>query len=114
MSLENTNTVDAIGIEKNTGIAVLTIFDSLDWQDEEQHLLSLQRKLNAYFDFVESGEIFQSYPDAKGRKIVIDVIGRFSIPKIGLGFLEKANEACADLGIKVRSIHRPDSQPKSA
>lgn len=113
MPLDQPKTVDAIGIEKDSGMAVLTIVDSWDWVDEKRHLLALQEKLNAYFDFIESGEIFQSYAKAAGRKIIIDVIGRFPVPEIGLGFLEKANEACADLGIKVRHIHCPDSQLQS-
>lgn len=109
MSLEKPNTVDALGIEKNTGIAILTIVDSWDWVDEKRHLLALQQKLNAYFNFIESGEVFKSYPDAAGRKIIIDVVGRFSIPKSGVSFFERANEACADLGIKVRNIHHSGS-----
>src|SRR5215469_3883139 len=104
MSLENPNTVDAIGIEKDTGRAILTIVDSWDWADKKRHLLALQEKLNAYFNFVESGEIYESYPKAAGRKIIIDIIGRFPVPKEGLSFLEKSNEARADLGIKVRYV----------
>ena len=97
MSLEKPDTVDAIGIEKDTGAAILTIMDSWDWIDEKRHLLALQEKLNAYFNFIGSGEIFESYPKATGRKIIIDVAGKFSVLKIGLSFLEKANEASADL-----------------
>jgi hypothetical protein len=84
MSPEKSNTVDAIGIEKDTGVAILTIIDSWDWIDEKRHLLALQEKLNAYFNCIESGEIYEAYPKAAGRKIIIDVIGRFSVPKIGL------------------------------
>ena len=113
MSLDRPNTVDAIGIEKDTGIAILTIVDSWDWKHEERHLLALQEKLNTYFDFIESGEIYETYPDAAGRKVIIDVIGRFPVPKTGLNFLEKANEACTDLGIKVRNTYYPGSQPQS-
>ena len=109
MPLENPNTVDAIGIEKDTGTAVLTIIDSWDWVDEKRHLLALQEKLNAYFNYIESGEIYESYPKAAGRKIVIDVIGRFPVPQSAMSFFEKANEACAELGIQVRRTHDPDS-----
>jgi hypothetical protein len=34
------------------------------WSDEWQHLLALQAKLNAYFDFVQSGQIFEVRPEA--------------------------------------------------
>lgn len=110
MALDKPNTVDAIGIEKDTGAAILTITDSWDWADEQKHLLALQAKLNAYFCFIEGGEIWKSYPDAAGRQVVIDVVGKFPIPQIGMNFLNRATEACADLGVKIRSRHYPGSQ----
>lgn len=109
-SLDNPNIVDAVGVEKATGFIILTITDSWDWSDEGQHLLALQAKLNSYFDFIESGQIFEEYPNAKGRKIIIDVVTRFPLPEIGVQFLQKANQACADLNVKVRNTHYPGSQ----
>lgn len=109
-SLDNPNTVDAIGTEKTSGDIILTITDSWDWSDEQKDLLALQDKLNSYFNFIESGQIFEEYPDAKGQKLVIDVVTRFPMPESGLGLLEKANEACTDLGVKVRNTHYPGSQ----
>ena len=111
-SLEKPNVVDAIGTEKTTGDIILTITDSWDWEDEQQHLLALQAKLNSYFNFIESGQIFDEYPNAKGRKLVIDVVTRFPLPEIGVQFLEKANAACADLDVKVRNTYFPGTQKK--
>lgn len=34
----------------------------------------LQNKLNSYLAFVESGEIFDSYPNANGKQIKLDVL----------------------------------------
>jgi hypothetical protein len=109
-SLDNPNIVDTVGIEKKTGFAILTITDSWDWSDEQQHLLALQDKLNSYFHFIESGQIFHEYPNAKGRKLVIDVVTRFPLPEIGVNFLEKASAACTDLGVTVRNTYYPGSQ----
>jgi hypothetical protein len=53
MAIDKPDQVDAVGIEKNSDFAVLTILDALDWQDEREHLLALQLKLNAYFGFIE-------------------------------------------------------------
>lgn len=102
MPLHQPKIVDAIGIEKDTGIVILTIVDSWDWVDEKRHLLALQEKLNAYFNFIESGEICESYPKAAGRKIIIDVIGRFPVPESAASFFAKANQACTDLGVQLR------------
>ena len=105
MALEQPDIVDAVGIEKGSDFVALTIADSWDWQDEQKHLLALQEKLNAYFRFVESGQIWESYPEAAGRQIVIDVIGRFPLPQIGIDFLKRASDACADLDVRIRYRH---------
>ena len=78
MTLETVETVDAIGIEDATQHAVLTIADSWDWEDERIHLSALQDKLNAYFEFIESGQIWEFYPTAHGKRIRIDVVFRFA------------------------------------
>lgn len=105
MGLDKPNVVDAIGIETASGFVVLTIADSWDWLDERAHLLALQAKLNAYLRFIESGEISQSYPKAQDRQLVIDVIGRFPLPQIGIDFLTRASDACAELAVKIRHTH---------
>ena len=43
----------------------LMIADHLDWENELQHLTLLQDKINAYVSFIESGQIYSVYPDAK-------------------------------------------------
>lgn len=109
MALNKPEVVDAIGIEKDSGFAVLTIADSWDWKDERTHLLALQEKLNAYFGFIESGEILKSYPDAADRQIVIDVVSRFPMPQIGVDLLRRTSDVCVRLEVLLRSRHHPDS-----
>jgi uncharacterized protein DUF6572 len=107
MALDNPDVVDAVGIEKGSEFVALTIADSWDWQDAQRHLLALQAKVNAYFRFVESGQIWQSYPEAVGRQVVIDVVGRFPLPQIGIDFLQRASDACATLGVRIRYREYP-------
>jgi hypothetical protein len=101
MSLDNSSVVDAVGIEKADGSVVLSIIDSWGWEDESYHLEALQEKLNAYFGFVESGQIYESYPDAVGKALRIDVIGRYPIPTVGIAFLEKASAVASKLQIAI-------------
>jgi hypothetical protein len=84
--------------------------DSWDWVDEKNHLLALQAKLNAYFEFIQSGQIHESFPEAAGRRIVINVIGRYPIPKAGMDLLTKAAAVSTDLLLTVRSQHYPGVQ----
>jgi hypothetical protein len=101
MSLDNLEVVDTVGTERDSGTIVLTIFDAWDWDDQEQHLLALQAKLNSYFRFVESGQIYEAYPSAVGRALRIDVISRYSVPDIALTFLEKAAAVSSQLNIAI-------------
>lgn len=86
MSIDQTGVVDAIGIDDSSGEVVLTISDHLEWGNDE-HLLLLQDKLNTYLSFVESGEIFNSYADAKGRSVLINLVCKYSPDEKALGFL---------------------------
>jgi uncharacterized protein DUF6572 len=62
MSVEQTDVVDILGIDRETGHVVLTISDHLDWSDSARHQIILQKKLNRYLAFVESGEILEQIP----------------------------------------------------
>jgi len=67
MSVEEKNKIDIITTNKE-GILVLTISDHLEWDDENEHLLILQDKINSYVDFIESGQMAESYPDKVDKK----------------------------------------------
>ena len=108
MALESLDKVDAVGIENDTGFVIITIADNWDWEDEHKHLLALQAKLNAYFAFVESGQIWDTYPKALGRHLVIDVVGKFPIPQLGTDLLKRASNVSDELGISIRSRHIPE------
>jgi hypothetical protein len=101
MSLDNVEVVDAVGTETEGGTVVLSIIDAWDWNDERSHLRALQDKLNAYFGFVESGQIYEAYPDADGPPLRIDIVSKFPIPEAGLAFLEKASAVAAELNMTV-------------
>lgn len=103
MSLDDTQVIDAIGTETESGIVVLSIIDGWDWDEEIAHLEALQSKLNAYFEFVDSGQIIDAYPDATGRSLRIDIITKFPLPHRAEEFLEKATLAASRLDIGLQS-----------
>lgn len=96
MSLEQIATIDAVGIDRATGKVLLTITDHLPWSGK--HLLTLQEKLNSYLRFLESGEVYQSYPKAKGRGFVIQIYMKHRPTKEALAFLERATEVIEGAG----------------
>lgn len=67
MSVEEKNKIDIITSNKQ-GILVFTISDHLEWGSNNDHLVILQEKINSYLDFIESGQIAESYRDVIGRK----------------------------------------------
>jgi hypothetical protein len=82
---------------------VLTISDHLPWGNfVQQHLEILRDKLNTYLAFVESGELIDQYPDAAGRKVIIDVIGKFDLGAAGVEFFQNATIAVSDAGMTLQ------------
>ena len=89
MTIEQTDKIDALGIDKVTGEVVLTISDHLEWDDEKSHLAVLENKLNAYLGFLESGQLIEHMPEAKGRKTKIAIYQKFDPPPSAVEVLEK-------------------------
>lgn len=103
MSVDQTNVIDAIGIDKVTGDLVMTIADHLEWSgSDSDHLMLLQEKLNTYLSFVESGEVFEVYPDAKGRAVLIDVVCKYPLNQQAQRFYSRVSQIVDAAGLKLR------------
>lgn len=103
MAVTDSDIIDAIGVEPETGCVVLSIADHLDWDEEGGHLLLLQEKLNTYLRFIEGGEMVEAYPDARGRPVRIDVVLRVEPDAEGATFLESARQTIEGAGIGFRA-----------
>ena len=99
MSVDQTDVVDAIGVDEVSGKVVLTISDHLEWSENE-HLLQLQEKVNTYLSFIESGELLSSYPDASGREVLINVVCKYPPDDRGVGFLRQVASVVDGAGIE--------------
>ena len=97
MSIEESQIVDIISAAKDDSSVTLTATDHLEWGDKE-HLFMIQEKLNSYLAFVESGEIFESYPDANGKEIKIDIVCKYHPDEEGVKFLGLCQEAMENAG----------------
>jgi hypothetical protein len=102
MSVEEPNVVDVISVDKRTGHVTLTISDHLDWSDSVRHQTILQAKFNKYLAFVESGEILESYPDAKDRPVAFKVVFKYKPDQEGWRFLSRAKEVIESAGFTLR------------
>jgi len=103
MAIDSTDTVDSIGIDPTSDEVLLTISDHLDWKgDDKEHMLLLQEKVNSYLRFIESGEIYRKYPQAKGKAFVINIMGKFSPNEYANLFLKKIETLLHEAGYKLR------------
>ena len=110
MSMENKEVIDIVTIDKE-GNAVLTITDHLPWDEENEHLLLLQDKINSYLGAIEDGQLYDIYPNAKNRNIVIEIVALDSPNKDGFLFLERVKGilTSAGYGFEFRQKPFPDS-----
>ena len=102
MGLDNVSVVDAVGTEPATNSVVLAIIDSWDWSDERSHLLAMQSKLNSYCGFVETWQIYETYPGAEDRPLRIDIICRYPLPTIAVDFLNHAKVVAEAVAVSLR------------
>ena len=115
MSIEQTNVVDFVGIERASGNATLSISDHLGWDENEgEHLLMLQEKLNAYLRFIESGEMVQTFPQMRGRRVKIRIVGKYPLSPEARKFFRLAKDlveemgAALKMGASLEFQHSPD------
>ncbi|OYW59403.1 MAG: hypothetical protein B7Z40_21685 [Bosea sp. 12-68-7] len=73
------DTVDALGIDPDSGDALLVISDDLDWSDPVAHINALQVKIGAYLGFIQTGQrriaIIQQYEPPLQIVPILDQLG---------------------------------------
>ncbi len=99
MSIDQRKVVDFVAIRAADGRCTVTISDHLPWNDPA-HVAQLEDKLNDYLAFIESGEIYQQFPEARGREIEIQVICKHMPPEDdALPFLDYAAKKIRATGV---------------
>ncbi|WP_426576202.1 DUF6572 domain-containing protein [Xenorhabdus stockiae] len=105
MSIEDVNKIDMIGIPNNNeNLVILGLTDHLSWSGSlENHLLKLQEKINSYIRFIESGELYKSFPASSGKsEILIEIYFKYTIPQECIHFLEKVRELLTTVNIQLK------------
>ncbi|MFG6205923.1 DUF6572 domain-containing protein [Pseudomonas retamae] len=112
MSISETKVVDIIALlEWEPDTVVLVITDHLEWGDRVQqgeHLLLLQEKINTYIAFIESDELLESYPSAKGKKPKIRINGLYELPEQAEAFITRVTEILRGVGIAIEFVLKED------
>jgi hypothetical protein len=103
VAVDDFDLVDIVSVDA-IGSVVLTVSDHLDWLESGQHQLTLQKKFNRYLAFVESGEILDAYPDAKGRSVILRVVTQYDPDPGGIEFLRRAKTVIEQAGLEFQHV----------
>jgi hypothetical protein len=98
MSIDRPTVVDFLWKDEAHNRAVLTISDHLDWEEEGEHLLLLQDKLNHYLEFIQSGQLAEAKPEFKGLPVLIHVAAQYPLSEQAAKFYEMANGFVSGMG----------------
>ena len=100
-TIEEIDKIDGIGIDKVNPYVILKIFDHLDWDNEENHLHLLQEKINSYLTFIESGQIYDDYPYAKDKDIIISISFKNTPTANAINFLHEVSRILTKAGYRL-------------
>jgi hypothetical protein len=101
MSIDQPSVVDFLWKDEAHNRAVLTISDHLDWEEEGEHLLLLQDKLNHYLEFIESGQLLDAKPEFKGLPVLIHVAAQYPLSEQAAKFYEMVKGRVGEMGLSL-------------
>ncbi|MEO8277184.1 MAG: DUF6572 domain-containing protein [Thermoanaerobaculia bacterium] len=107
MTVEQPDEIDIVGIERNTGLFVLTIADHLDWDELEEHMRILEAKVESYIAFIDSGHVLEEHPLSAGRGIAISLVFRVTPPDSAATFFDRLRERVEGAGHEIRTMTFP-------
>ena len=103
MSVMESRQVDGIATTEGNKTLVLLITDHLDWNDEYNHLIILQDKINSYIEFIELGQFrdIEQYKGLNIKKFVIEISFKNEPTEKCLKFISSVNNQLNKLNIIV-------------
>ena len=100
MSIEQTDTIDAMFLSEDGTYVVLVAVDPLDWHEEvEAHIALLRDKLNYYLDYVVSGRLAREHPQLCDVPVAIWVMHHHAVIPRAENLYFQAKEVLGRQGI---------------
>ncbi len=90
------NPADMVSLDRELGLCNLIIVDHAPWG--ETHLLSLESRINACLQWVESGEIYLVYPAAQSCDFMFSLQFFYAPNDEAKQFLAEAQNVLDDAG----------------
>lgn len=108
MSVVDKDTVDGIALSEDKVIKLL-ITDHLAWEEEYEHLLILQDKINSYLAFCESGQYKEVYEDCEAESVVFEIHFLYEPTQNAYKFLEQIPAQAGELSVAIECRVSEDS-----
>jgi len=102
MSVVESNKIDAMGKSKENNELLFLITDHLDWENEHEHLVILQNKINSYLKFIESKQYADTYPQDTFDGYVLEIHFQNGMSENCLKFLDVVANQVEELNIRIR------------
>jgi hypothetical protein len=102
MSVIEKNKIDAMGKSKTANELILMIADHLDWENEYEHLIVLQDKINSYIGFIEARDFRETYPTDNFSGYIIEIHFQYEVSENCIKFLDTVANQTEELGVKIR------------
>lgn len=103
MSVIETDKIDGVGKGEEKGELMLLITDHLDWKNEQEHLMTLQNKINSYLGFIESKQYEEIYPNDSFEEYVIEIHFKNGISENCFHFLDAVANQVEQFNVKIRA-----------
>jgi len=108
MSVVDKDIIDGIALSKDKVIRLL-LTDHLDWEEEYEHLLILQDKINSYLAFCESGQYKKVCKDCEAESVVFEIHFLYEPTQNVYKFLEQIPAQVGELSVAIECRVSEDS-----
>lgn len=71
--IHNPDVIDALGYDPKSDVFVLAMFETRAWDGSIQRVTELQNKIDAYLQYIDSGQLWEAQPDAVGKRVRLEL-----------------------------------------
>lgn len=106
MALYDTDVIDGIATNKDRKALLLLLTDHFPWSEndtlsEYEHLMLLQKKINAYISYLETKQYEELYPEEEIKMAVIELHFKYSISENCKNFIKTVQSQIDQYGINI-------------
>jgi hypothetical protein len=76
VTIEDRNTVDSISVSEDGKDYELLMTEERLFEDSDLQFEQLEDKINAYIDFIQLGQLYEQYPQARGHELKVCLVCR--------------------------------------